>query len=250
MFIPYKKNTQLFWKQWNNTFGYDQRMLLKSNPVISLPEIKYISDIFHIKTGTSYVIHEIDSTWSIISEKWLANIYDYSSASFEKKRIIIMDNHNHALFFRTQELIDKKHQNISITHIDQHSDLNSPNKYIQLPTSTCDLWEYTNYICEISTFIKPFLDRFPSTDFRWIKSEYDYLSHKDDLLTSSKKDWKIKIVDIDCDFRAPEMSIEKFDETITLTKQLIIHADIVTIATSPLFIDQDNALSIIHKLFV
>ena len=56
------------------------------------------------------------------------------------------------------------------------------------------------------------------------------------------------ILDIDLDFRAPEMSIEKFDETIRITRQMIHDADLVTIATSPMFLDQSRALLLLHHL--
>lgn len=44
------------------------------------------------------------------------------------------------------------------------------------------------------------------------------------------------------------MSIEKKSETFKITRQLIKNADIITLATSPLFMKQDEALSIIQQL--
>jgi hypothetical protein len=56
------------------------------------------------------------------------------------------------------------------------------------------------------------------------------------------------ILDIDIDFWAPEMGIEEFDRSIEKTRQLIAGASIVTIATSPCFIDQTRALQIVGLL--
>lgn len=56
------------------------------------------------------------------------------------------------------------------------------------------------------------------------------------------------VLDIDLDFRAPEMSIEKYSETIEKTKNLISKSRVVTIATSPYFLDQYKAIKICKEL--
>ena len=56
------------------------------------------------------------------------------------------------------------------------------------------------------------------------------------------------IFDVDLDFRAPEMGIGNFEQTIKNTKNLISSAKMVTIATSPYFLDQKQALELIKLL--
>jgi hypothetical protein len=56
------------------------------------------------------------------------------------------------------------------------------------------------------------------------------------------------ILDIDLDFRAPEMSIEKYPETIKKAKNLISKSRVVTIATSPYFLNQRFAIKICDEL--
>ena len=56
------------------------------------------------------------------------------------------------------------------------------------------------------------------------------------------------IFDIDLDLRAPEMGISNFEQTIKNTKNLISSAKMVTIATSPYFLDQKQALELIKLL--
>jgi len=56
------------------------------------------------------------------------------------------------------------------------------------------------------------------------------------------------ILDIDIDFWAPEMGIAEWDRTIQKTRQLIAGASVVTIATSPCFIEQDRAVEIVKLL--
>jgi hypothetical protein len=61
-------------------------------------------------------------------------------------------------------------------------------------------------------------------------------------------DKKDIILDIDLDFRHPDMSIEKYQRTIDITKELIKKSRVVTIATSPYFLDQSLALKVLKDL--
>jgi hypothetical protein len=56
------------------------------------------------------------------------------------------------------------------------------------------------------------------------------------------------VLDIDLDFWAPDMPNEQMEETIALTRQLITNASLVTIATSPYFLDQKLAISLLREL--
>lgn len=73
-----------------------------------------------------------------------------------------------------------------------------------------------------------------------INTEYKLLNFQ-----TNEKDL---IFDIDLDFRAPEMSIEKYSEAIEKTKELISKSRVVTIATSPYFLDQNLAIKICKDL--
>jgi len=55
-------------------------------------------------------------------------------------------------------------------------------------------------------------------------------------------------LDIDLDFWHPDMSIEKYQKTIDITKDLMKKSRVVTIATSPYFLDQKLALKILKDL--
>ena len=61
---------------------------------------------------------------------------------------------------------------------------------------------------------------------------------------------KFLILDIDLDFRAPEMGIQEYEKTISRVRQLISLPTVwcITIATSPTYIDQMRALQILHDL--
>mgnify|MGYP005672046545 CR=1 FL=1 len=57
------------------------------------------------------------------------------------------------------------------------------------------------------------------------------------------------ILDIDLDFWAPEMSISEKNKTIEKTKELIHQASLLTIATSPYFLEQEVALKLLQELY-
>lgn len=115
--------------------------------------------------------------------------------------------------------------------------------------------EYVNTDLTIADFIVPALatgllseavmvtgeDRNGAGEFVW---ENEKLVKKSAQLTT-KNERQATIVDIDLDYFS-----QGFDDAKTLetTKYWIKKADIITIATSPLFIDQEKALSVLKSL--
>ena len=230
-------------KTWNNALSYDARIQLHWQAQITLPSIQQIDDIQDVQLWSQIVLEEIDHNGTLHSCMGLAHIYHYAVGTTP---IYIMDNHNHALYFWTKYMLSQKNvADLTLRHIDQHSDLNSPRTLIDtLQRHDLDyIWRYTNFECQISNFIKPFVRLYPDIDFTWIKSESQLLNSEVVDLES----W-IFILDIDLDFRAPEMSIAKYDETISITRQLIASADLVTIASSPMFVGQHRALEILQDI--
>jgi len=57
------------------------------------------------------------------------------------------------------------------------------------------------------------------------------------------------IVDINIDFWAPEMGIEYLDRSFEQVRKLCRQADLITIATSPYFMDQILAIDLIKRIF-
>jgi hypothetical protein len=100
--------------------------------------------------------------------------------------------------------------------------------------------EYTNEVCTIADFIQPALKTGIISQCIQVRTENGLLDY--DIPKFSY------IVDVDIDFWATEMGIEEFDRTIQKTRQLIAGASMVTIATSPCFIDQERAVEIVKLL--
>lgn len=253
----YTHTYQLTQPMGNNAFSYQERCTLLGKAEIALPSIKYITNSQDIVLWTKTVFEEVDHTWVLRSCTGLEHLYHLQHDS---KDIYIVDNHNHALYFWIQYISSDQHNDVQLLHIDQHSDLNIPKQSIDRTRqkNLSYIRTYTNHICNIGNFIPPFLQLYPQTQFERIKSESQ-------LLTWQNNEWSPlirgdaegrgvcnehpkRILDIDLDFRAPEMSIVKYKETIGITQQLITQANLITIATSPYFIEQETAKQIMQDL--
>lgn len=244
-YIPHMYTTehQLTKPLGNNTFSFHERKQHFGKAKIYIPSLKKIESIDEIQLWSHPVLEEIDHTGTLQSCSWLKHIYALESDT----PTYIFDNHNHALYRWIHHTKHLPHDtDIELLHIDQHSDLNTPPHYLE-KDQLWDIREYTNYTCQISTFITPFLHLYPDTNFTWIKSESQLLKHTWRFSQHSKHTFRI--IDIDLDFRAPEMSIDKLPETYINTHNLIASADLVTIASSPMFLDQANALHILEYIF-
>ena len=169
--------------------------------------------------------------WKVVEYKWLKNFIHIKS---NNQSIYIFDNHNHALKYRVDEY---KQWNIpfsfDLIHIDQHTDMNSSEFELNLENPNLDVYNVWNFIqpAVMSGLIK---------NVEQINTEYKLLNFETD-----KSDL---ILDIDLDFWAPEMSIEKHEESITKVRNIISKSRVVTIATSPYFLNQKLAIKICKDL--
>ena len=145
-------------------------------------------------------------------------------------------------------------------HIDQHTDLTTPGNFPawKHPEESDEFLveEYTNTDLTIADFIVPALATGLLQDALMVTGEEktgagifswngELKKRNSDSIIVDIKSYPSIIVDIDLDYFS-----QGFDDTKTLetTKYWIEKADIITIATSPLFIDQEKALSVLKSL--
>ncbi len=253
---------------WNNAFSYAERVAHFGKAQIMIPSLKEIISLEEVQLDNEIVFEEMDHQGEVNSCTGLAHIYKLilpNNANNGSPEIYIFDNHNHALYFRSMYVATlKEWETPKILHIDQHSDLKTPPHFFwweKIPVEwdeiidedfltkkdnlhNADLRrEYTNNVCNVGNFIMPFLKAFPFTSFEWIKAEQQLLDYQANFFSHDKL-----ILDIDLDFWAPEMGIDRYQETIVRTKELIAEASLITIATSPYFLDQPMALGILKDL--
>lgn len=210
---------------WNNQFCFNQ----VENPKIWVADmIEWTEKDLEIWENT--VFREMKN-WNISEYKWLKNFIHIKK---ENQSIYIFDNHNHALKYRINE---HKLWNIpfwfDLIHIDQHTDMNSSEYELDLENPNLNVYNVWN-------FIQPAIKSWLISKVEQINTEYKLLNFQ-----TNENDL---ILDIDLDFRAPEMSIEKYSETIEKVKILISKSRVVTIATSPYFLEQWFAIELCKKL--
>lgn len=230
---------------WNNSFSYDIRKLKNSKPQIYITNlIQWTIDDIHI--WDKIVFEEIDSKLEVQSFVGLK----YFIKLRQDKPIYIFDNHNHALFFRYQELFNWNISKwINLIHLDQHTDMNNNSNMIaseaKLSYSLEQIFHFTNYKCNVWNFIQPAIQDWLISNVTQINTEYKLLNYWNN---ETMKYWNY-ILDIDLDFRHPQMWIDQYTKIIEITKNLISRASLVTIATSPYFLNQTLAIKILKDIF-
>jgi len=168
-----------------------------------------------VKLGSHIVFEEIDEKGKLHKCIWLEHIVKI------KPNIVVVDNHDRVLEFRPK--------GFPVIHIDQHTDMRP-------------VWPDG---VNVGNFLRHALDTHLITKSIQINTEYSLLNFDYSTLELSNY-----ILDIDLDFRHPDMSIQYFEKTIQTIKNLIKKAKIVTIATSPYFLDQKLALKLINRILI
>lgn len=151
--------------------------------------------------------------------------------------IYIFDNHNHALYFRYLEFL-KTHKISKLFHIDQHSDMNDNPSTLSLHSEQ-EVFHFTQRHTNVGNFIQPALKSWLISDVQMILTDYS-LKH----LPLPQEPY---ILDIDLDFRSPEMGND-IKASLPILQKTIQQAECVTIATSPYFLDQRLAIELIRSL--
>lgn len=226
---------------WNNSFSYEKRKSLWSDCTIYIPSL-ISGNLNDLKVWNQIVFEEVDSKWNLSSHVWLQNFIHISKSD---KNIFIMDNHNYALYFRFYSYF---YQNISapihLIHIDQHTDMNDNENNFSLDSDLDQISDFVNYECNVWNFIKPAIQSRLISEVQQINTEYKMTNFDVSDLNSDF------ILDIDIDFRHPDMKIEDYSFSIQKTRELISKAKLVAIATSPYFIDQSLAIKITKDLLI
>lgn len=232
----YSTSTTISTSIGNNAFAYNERVAAFGKAEITIPAI-VDGTIDDIQLGDFVAFAEMHSG----EPKLFYGLKNLIHIPW--KNIYIMDNHNHALYCWYKALYDGTIQKwLSVIHIDQHSDLSqAPSPIDEVQEKSLDyIAQYVNEVCNVGNFIKPGLAS-------WLIAECIQLRTEEWLLDCTIPQTPY-ILDIDIDFRAPEMGIKKTTATINKTKNLLLGASLVTIATSPYFIDQQKAIDIVRQI--
>jgi hypothetical protein len=249
--MRYDQETLLMKPIGNNTINFWERKEYGSDSILRVPSLIHgsLDDVRLLESGVCY--EYVSDKWKLISASGLESLIQIS---WWDKDIYIIDNHNHAFSCRWRSYLSQQiSRGYHLIHIDQHSDYSDPSQYLSefiqdISASNIllqDIDRYTNEVLTIGSFIKPALDCDLCMSHDMILSEYALLDYDIWSILS-----KSLIIDIDLDFRAPEMGIEYYYQTIKKIRQLIALPDVrcITIATSPTYIHQQRALQVLRDI--
>ena len=166
-----------------------------------------------VSIGEEIVFNEIDEDIEI-KAKGLKNMIIYK---YQDKDVYIFDNHNHAFYFWIKSLKKGNFtKGCKLVHVDQHKDTREPENY-NVDIDNIDIFSEVIIIDSSYGFN---LD---------IEGEY--------------------VLDIDLDIFSKDMDYIPYDLKVSKIKDLIKKAKVITIASSPFFIEQDYAIKVLKELF-
>ena len=215
----------------NNIFSYEER----ENKKIFVPRL-IEGDLEDVLVGEHIVFNEIDED-NEIKAKGLENLVVYK---LNDKIIYIFDNHNHAFYFWMKSLQENHfNKGCKLVHVDQHKDMREPSNYDVNVLDLDDVFRYTNRVLNVGNFIQPALKKEIFSEAIIIDSSYGF----DKTIEGEY------VLDIDLDIFSKDMDYIPYDFRLEKIKDLIKNAKVITIATSPYFIDQDYAIKVLKELF-
>ncbi len=219
----------------NNEFSYQERIALWSTGKIFVP--KLISwNLDDLQQGSEIVFEEM-TNWKLVSCTWLQH---FIQTEYKGIPTYIFDNHNHALFFRyryTKQFESAKP--FVVLHIDQHADTKKNENMLWMQKA---IDAFINEKTNVGNFITAALNNKIIDEIIQIRSEHAL--HNMENLDFQNYNY---ILDIDVDFWEwkIEQEIKSDFETI---RKLTNNVCLITIATSPYFMDQKKAIEIIKNL--
>lgn len=230
MLIQQKSWYWLSEKRWNNSFAY------KDWKKIWIPPVK-IWKPEDLKLWDKIVFSDFED-WELKESIWLeSHLWILDDL---KVPVFVCDNHNRVMeawhYFNRSKLegLGGKGE-ISpplLIHIDQHRDEAA---YLDVED-----WEKDLRICDYINWAK---------DNGWIQKKHISLCESRDFFDFTNFTELNYILNIDLDIFAPEQTIVPHKEIWDLIFKLEKNASLVTIATSPLFLDQKKAIELLNHFF-
>ena len=226
---------------WNNAFSFKER----TNKKLYVPNLIKIKDISEIELWEEIVFEDYDFNMILQSCTGLKNFYELD---WNWKKVFLFDNHNHAFYFwylaREQKLIWDDNL---LYHVDEHSDMRDPWNYLSKPGSYDleKIFNFTNFELNVWNYIIPWIEEGIIKEVIQIRNEENLLNFDE---TKLKKSSGI-ILNLDLDFFEPELDFIDYNLKKDVILKIVNKADIITVATSPFFIEQDLALWVFKDIF-
>jgi len=218
----------------NNALSYERR---GPSPRIWVPSL-IDGTLDDVTVGDRVAFEDFDEHDALRSCVGLANLVATTWAGVPA---VVMDNHNHAFFFWAEANLRGAIQDeATVIHVDQHRDTRVPPEPGDGHLAE-DAFAYTNFHLNVGNYIVPAQQLGLIGDIQMVTSAEALADRR---FVSRRN----KILNIDLDFFAPEMSYIDFDAAAEFISAHLATASLVTIATSPFFIDQPAAIDALRRL--
>jgi len=186
------------------------------------------------------------------SFKKIDNFNEFYEFDWKWKKIYLFDNHNHALFFlylAKEEWLIKEKNNI-LYHIDEHADYRDPDINLE-KTDLESIFNYTNFSdINVGNYIIPAEKEgliWKTIQIRNTKNLEDYLNSP--LPQGRGVRDKGIILNLDLDFFQPDLDFIDYNLKKKVVLDIAKKASVITVSTSPFFIDQELAIKVFKNLF-
>ncbi|MGE0866603.1 MAG: UPF0489 family protein [Vicinamibacterales bacterium] len=217
----------------NNAFAYERR---GEAPRIWVPAL--IDGTWDdVAPGDRIAFADLDENGRLQEARGLAHLV---GTRWRGVPAVVMDNHNHAFYFwqrALQQGVVKP--GATLVHIDQHRDTRVPGQGYAGAT-LAEAFAYTNFHLNVGNYIVPARDCGLITGAQFVTGP----SALGDTSLMAQRN---KILNLDLDFFAPEMEVD-IPAARRFIEAHLDSASLVTIATSPFFVDQSRALAVLRAL--
>lgn len=233
--MNYTKPFRLIGNRGNNAFAYDAR---GAQPTLFVPAIVE-GNLEDVSPGDEVVFADFDENGSLQECKGLAQ---FIRGSYKGVPLIVMDNHNHAFYFWEEaRALGQIQAGATLIHIDGHKDMREPPELYQGHTLE-DAFRFTNDVLNVGNYIVPAVQNGTISEIQFVTSEAA-------LEDGSFFERTNKILNLDLDYFAPELAYIDFKKAKQFILQHAQSAALITVCTSPFFIDQDLAIGRLLALF-
>jgi len=229
---------------WNNALSFD-KIKNKKLYVSSLKKINNFDEIKLLEKNNEKITFQ--DFWfddKLSTNFWLENFYEIEC--FWKK-FYLFDNHNHALYFwylaKNNGIIKN---NSTLYHVDEHADYREP-KTILKKNDLESIFEYTNFSdINVWNYIIPAEKEWliwKTIQIRNTQNLENYLEKKIGATDNNI------ILNLDLDFFQPDLDFIDYELKKKVILDIAEKADVITVSTSPFFVDQKLAIKVFKDLF-
>lgn len=201
-----------------------------------------------VRTSDRIAFREFDETGRLVEANGLER---FVSTHWNGIPLHVVDNHNCVLAFWLEAVAEGVLPSaFAVAHVDMHSDLwPNPNDLDLSAIGNAGYVEtFTHLKSEVGNYVDPALRCGLVDRFVRIEGESDLLRDSR-ALGSGGYDGVPLVLNLDLDFFAPELDDVPFELKKSVILGFARKARIITVATSPVFVEQDLAIRRLREIF-